>query len=178
MTAPQIITARELDLHFTNRFGQLGPEEWVTGHWSAGPVDRSLEHAIELVRSYHRDHAAKGWGGIGYHFAFTRGGVILCLRPTILKGAHVGGWNTGNIGSLFPGGYPPGSRPTMTTPQGDAFHWWLQHAHTRAMPRAHRTDRRVHRPYAGRRGHNDWPGHASNQCPGSFKPEILHGGNL
>jgi hypothetical protein len=176
MSKPRIVIP---DLRFQNVFGELGPEHWVTGHWTAGPVDDSLEEALTLCRAYHADHRAKGWGGIGYHFCFPRTQyAIICLRPTILKGAHVGSWNTGNVGAMFHGGYPPGSKPTMTTKQGEAFHWWLLNAHTRAMPAAHRTDRKMNKPSSGRRGHNDWPGHESNQCPGSYKREIIHGGNL
>jgi N-acetylmuramoyl-L-alanine amidase len=174
---PRIITAAEQGLKFQNLFGPLGPEHFVTGHWTAGPIDRNLSQAKMLVRAYHRAHAAKGWGGIGYHFCVTRGGVILCLRPLTLKGAHVGGFNTGNVGVMFHGGMP-GSRPTMTTPQGLAWHYLLRYAHTTRFPAAHRADRPLFRPHTQRRGHNDWAGHFTNACPGSYKREILHGGNL
>jgi hypothetical protein len=175
---PRIITAASQGLKFQDLFGPLGDEYYVTGHWTAGVWDKSLSHARSLCRSYHRSHAAKGWGGIGYHFCVTRGGLILCLRPTYLKGAHVGGHNSNNIGVMFHGGYPTKSRPTMTTPQGNAFHWLLRNAHTDRMPRAHRTDRPLYKPHTKRLGHNDWSGHGSNACPGSYKREILHGGNL
>ena len=178
MAAVHIITARELGLSFQNLFGELGPERFVTGHWTAGPIDDSLQHGIQLCKSYHASHRAKGWGGIGYHYSILRHThrgkpVILCLRPTVLKGAHVGMHNTSNIGVMFHGGAPGEIiRPSIT--QRQAFEWLLDHAHLRVMPRAHRTDRNLSN--AQRLGHNDWQGHESNQCPGNYKRLIRSGG--
>ncbi len=161
---PKIVTAKAQGLVFQNVFGPLGPERHVTIHYTAGPEDRDVEHAKELNRSYHREHKAKGWGGIGYHFNITRAGHILCLRPTSLKGAHVGGWNSGNVGVMFHG--TTGDKPTLA--QKETLAWLLRNAHTRRLPAAHRTDRPLRMPYCDRRGHNQWPGHTSNSCPGLF----------
>ena len=169
---PRIVTARAQGLAFANVFGDLGPELHVTGHHTAGPKDRNDEHAKQLIRSYHLAHRAKGWGGIGYHYCVTRKGTILCLRPTLLKGAHVGGHNTSNVGVVFHG--TTGDRPTRA--QARAFRWLLLNAHTSKMPAAHRTDRKINKPHATRRGHNDWAGHESNSCPGTHKHMILTGG--
>lgn len=168
----KVITAQSIGLHFQDLFGELGPEKHVTGHYTAGPKDRSNSHAIELCQSYHLAHKAKGWGGIGYHYCVTRVGDIIGLRPTILKGAHVGGWNTGNIGIMMHG--TTGDLPSQA--QAEALHWLLRNAHTSKLPRAHRTDRPIYKPFATRRGHNDWPGHTSNSCPGLFKPVYIKGG--
>lgn len=162
---PRIITAKEIGLTFQNLFGQLGPEQHVTIHYTAGPKDTGTEHAISLCRAYHREHKAKGWGGIGYHFCITRTGIILGLRPVILKGAHVGGWNTSNVGVMCHG--TTGDKPSKA--QFETLAWLLRNAHTRHMPRAHRTDRPLKRPFCDRRGHHDWPGHESNSCPGNFE---------
>lgn len=170
MRRPKIVTARQMGLQFANLFGQLGPERKVTGHHTAGPPDRSDAHAIQLCRSYHAAHRAKGWGGIGYSYCITRRGTILCLRPTILKGAHVGGANSQNVGVMFHG--TTGHKPTRA--QARAFLWLLRNAHTRAMPAAHRTDLSIRS--APRFGHNDWPGHRSNACPGTHKRMIRAGG--
>lgn len=166
---PRIVSAAQMGLAFQNLFGSLGPEHHVSCHHTAGPVDRSTDDAIRLVKSYHVAHRNKGWGGIGYHYCITRGGVILCLRPTYLKGAHVGGHNSNNIGVMVHG--TVGDR--MTRKQAEAYRWLLLNAHTKYLPRAHRTDRRLHKPHTDRRGHNDWPGHTWNQCPGTFKPQFL-----
>lgn len=166
---PRFITAREIGLRFDNRFGQLGPELYVTGHHTAGPKDRSLTDAIRLCKQYHAAHRAKGWGGIGYHFCIARGGQIIGLRPTTLKGCHVGGHNSGNLGVMFHG--TTGDKPTAE--QSISYRWLLANAHTRRVPSSHRTDRDLRR--AKRRGHNDWSGHTSNACPGTHKPLIIQG---
>jgi hypothetical protein len=169
-TAPPIVTAENIGLSFVNKFGQLGPEKFVTGHHTAGPKDTSVADAIRLDKQYHAQHAGQGWGGIGYHFNVARDGTLICLRPTILKGAHVGGWNSNNVGVMFHG--TTGDRPTDA--QRATYKWLLASAHTLAMPAAHRTDLDLRK--ATRRGHNDWPGHGSNACPGTHKPMILAGG--
>lgn len=161
--APRIVTGvvsvREL-------FGPLGPERYVTGHHTAGPKDVSLEHAIQLCKSYHAAHAAKGWGGIGYHFCIARTGELICLRPTYMKGAHVGGWNSNNLGVVCHGTL--GDRPTEA--QRRTFAWLVRNAHTAALPKAHRADRDLSR--VPRRGHNDWPDNPTS-CPGDHKPMFV-----
>lgn len=166
MATPKIITASRAGLTFRNVFGPLGPPRHVTVHHTAGPKDRDYSHALTLVRQYHRDHTNKGWGGIGYHYCITRTGTIICLRPISLKGAHVGGHNTNNVGVMFHG--TTGDRPTAA--QINSFRWLLSNAHTTKMPKAHRATRPLNKPYTQRYGHNDWSGHTSNACPGTFKP--------
>jgi hypothetical protein len=159
---PRIITARSIGLAFQNLFGELGPEENVTGHYSAGARARNWREGVARVRQFHADHKAKGWGGIGYHFVISDDGTLLCARPTILKGAHVGLHNTNNLGVNCPG--TTGDRPTAQ--QKATYQWLLANAHTEAMPKAHKTDRDLR--HAHLFGHRDWPGHESNACPGIF----------
>src|SRR5262245_8635763 len=160
--SPRIITARSIGLAFQNLFGELGPEENVTGHYSAGARARNFREGVARVRQFHADHKAKGWGGIGYHFVISDDGTLLCARPTILKGAHVGLHNTNNLGVNCPG--TTGDRPTAQ--QKATYQWLLANAHTEAMPKAHKTDRDLR--HAHLFGHRDWPGHESNACPGIF----------
>lgn len=160
----RVVSASALDLHFVDvGFGQLGREQKVTGHHSATPPDRSRAEAIAYVRRFHREHKAKGWGGLGYHYVIGRDGTIYGGRPVVMKGAHVGGENTGNVGVMCIG--TVGTKPTKR--QMRAFRWLLRNAHTRRMPRAHRTDRplKALRVY----GHNDFAAHRSNQCPATHK---------
>lgn len=147
-----------------SKFGALGPEQYVTGHHTAGPKDTSLAHAISLCKSYNVAHARQGWGGIGYHFCIARTGELICLRPTYMKGAHVGGWNSNNVGVVCHG--TTGDKPTAA--QERTYKWLIQNAHTSALPKAHRTDLPLTR--AKRYGHNDWSGHETNACPGTHKP--------
>lgn len=153
-------------------FGGLGPELYVSGHHSAGPKDSSRAGALQLCRQYDTQHASQGWGGIGYHYCLPRSGGIILLRPVTQKGAHVGGYNSNNIGVLCHG--TTGDRPTPE--QQKAFKFLLANAHTKKFPKSHRTDRDLRK--AVLRGHNDWPGHTSNACPGTHKQLYLSGGKL
>ncbi len=159
---PRIITARSIGLAFQNLFGELGPEHNVTGHYSAGARARDWREGVARARSFHEFHREKGWGGIGYHFVIADDGALICARPTILKGAHVGGHNTENLGVNCPG--TVGDRPTLH--QRATYQWLLEYAHTAALPKAHRTDRNL--GDARLRGHRDWADHHSNACPGLF----------
>ena len=167
---PRIITARSIGLAFQNLFGQLGPERFVTGHYSAGARARTWQDGVARARSFHAFHRdTQGWGGCGYHFIIADDGALICARPTILKGAHTGGWNTSNLGVNCPG--TTGDRPT---PQQKAtYQWLLANAHTDAMPKAHRTD--VDLRNATFKGHKLWDGHETNGCPGRFLPMFLAG---
>jgi len=167
---PRIVSAAQLKLGFQNLFGPLGRPSIVTGHYTAGPVDSSDDHAIKLCRSYHAAHKAKGWGGEGYHYCITRRGTILCLRPIALKGAHTGKHNTSNVGVMMHG--TTGDKPSQA--QRESYWWLLHNAHTPKLPPAHRSPTSL--ANCARKGHNSWPGHESNGCPGAFKPMYLQGG--
>jgi len=159
---PKIITARSIGLAFQNLFGDLGPETNVTGHHSAGARARDWRVGVERAKQFHADHKAKGWGGIGYHYVISDDGALICARPTILKGTHVGMHNSSNIGVNCPG--TVGDRPTAQ--QRSTYQWLLVNAHTAAVPKAHRTDRDLRQ--ARLWGHHDWQGHETNLCPGTF----------
>jgi hypothetical protein len=160
--APRIITARSIGLAFQNLFGELGPENHVTGHYSAGARAKNWREGVERAKSFHEFHKSKGWGGVGYHLIIADDGAIICARPTILKGAHTGLHNTTNLGVNCPG--TTGERPTPQ--QRATYQWLLANAHTERMPKAHRAD--VDLRQAKLHGHRDWSGHESNPCPGRF----------
>ena len=168
MAKPQLITANELGLAFANLFGSLGPEFHVTGHYSAGARAKNPSQAKALTKSFHTDHKNKGWGGIAYHYLIADDGTLVGARPTILKGAHVGGHNSNNIGIVMPG--TSGDHPTPA--QRRTYRWLLKNAHTRKLPRAHRTDRNLR--LATLWVHNGWPGQATS-CPGGFQHMFLKG---
>jgi N-acetylmuramoyl-L-alanine amidase len=165
---PRMITARRLELAFANLFGELGPEFFVTGHYSAGQRAMNAAEGVARVRAFHADHKAKGWGGIGYHYVIPDDGALICARPTRLKGAHTALHNSNNIGVNMPG--TTGDRPT--TAQRDTYRWLLDNAHTAEMPAPHRTDRDLRT--AKRRGHHQWPDNAT-LCPGDFLHMYLKG---
>ncbi|MGH2761429.1 MAG: peptidoglycan recognition protein family protein [Thermoleophilaceae bacterium] len=168
---PKIVTAAMQAIRPSAIFGGLGTPHYVTGHHTAGATDQSDDHAIALNRSYDDYHRSQGWGGIGYHYCLARSGAILCLRPIVQKGAHVGNHNSNNVGVMCHG--TTGDRPTDA--QQRSLRWLLDNAHTAAMPAAHRSPVRL--SGLPRRGHNDWSGHEWNACPATHKPMYLEGGH-
>ena len=64
-------------------------------HHTVTPADIDPAR-IRGIQAYHMD--SRGWCDIGYHFLITRDGTIYEGRPLDLRGAHVGGHNTGNVG--------------------------------------------------------------------------------
>lgn len=164
---PRIITAHSMGLAFQQLFGQLGPERHVTGHYSAGARARNAQEGIRRAKDFHAFHKnpkpqGRGWGGLAYHYIIADDGTLICGRPTIMKGAHTGAANSSNIGVNCPG--TTGDKPTAA--QKTTYQWLLANAHTAAMPKPHRTD--VDLRQASLHGHNQWPGHGSNGCPGLF----------
>jgi hypothetical protein len=168
VTQPRIITARRLGLRFADLFGDLGPEFHVTGHYSAGPRAKDASEGVARVRTFHEEHRQKGWGGIAYHYVIPDDGTLICARPTRLKGAHTALHNSNNIGVNMPA--TRGDHPTPA--QRDTYRWLLDHAHTSALPAAHRTDRNLRK--AKRWGHREWPDNAT-ECPGDFLHMYLKG---
>jgi hypothetical protein len=151
-----------------NQLALMGPERSVVGHYSAGARAADVTAGIERALSFHREHLARGWAGIGYHYLIPDDGAIICCRPTSYTGAHVPRNNGGRIGVNMPGAV--GDRPTMR--QARALGWLLRNAHTMAMPRAHRTDRNL-LPLP-RFGHKDL---MATSCPGLFHGMYLRGGD-
>jgi len=65
-----------------------------TIHITASNPDATLED----IRAMHK---ARGFSDVGYHFLVDREGNILKGRPESLTGAHVAGFNSGNIGISY-----------------------------------------------------------------------------
>jgi len=58
---------------------------------------------IRAIQKYHQDE--RGWCDIGYHFLIDKEGVIYEGRPLWAVGAHIKGYNKGNIGISLIGNY-------------------------------------------------------------------------
>jgi hypothetical protein len=139
-------------------FGKLGDVDVVTIHHSAGPRAPTKQRCQELNRAYQIQHIRQGWGDIGYHFCMDDLGRFYRLRPKDAKGAHVGSYNTGNIGIMLHGNYQNGLNE-INTAQRESFRWLFQGGFYKLFGE----------PEAGIhlvRGHQEWPGHTSNACPG------------
>lgn len=139
-----------------NDFGPLGEIFAITFHHSAGPRARTKQQAIELHRAYQLAHMNKGWGDIGYHWSMDNHGRFYRLRPVAYKGAHVGGHNTGNVGIMLHGNYV---HDELSRDQRDSLRWLFQGGFLKLTGEPERGIALV-------RGHQEWPGHASNACPG------------
>jgi hypothetical protein len=147
----------------TNNYGPLGDVDAVTIHHSAGPRAPSKAKAQALHKAYQRLHiqefgtANHSRGDIGYHFAMDDLGRMYRLRPHANKGTHVGGWNTGNVGIMLHGNYV---HDELTDAQNESLKWLFRGGFYALFGE----------PEAGIhivRGHQEWPGHNTNACPGT-----------
>lgn len=78
---------------------EVRPINSIVIHCSASGDDYDLP--LDSVR---KDHLAKGWLDVGYHYYITRDGVVHKARPLIKRGAHVRGHNEHSIGICYEGG--------------------------------------------------------------------------
>jgi hypothetical protein len=148
----------------TSRLARNTAVHTTVGHHSAGPVDRSDREAIELCKRWHAMHRnERGWAGIGYHVCIARSGTIILLRPGWAKGAGVEGHNTGTFHVMFNGDF----RSDRPSPEQIASYRWF-------MAHGHEIDG-IPRQGARRLGHKDFPGHESNECPGTHLHPIVKG---
>jgi len=125
----------------------LGPIRFLTIHCAATPEGRDV--AAETISSW---DTAK-FGQVSYHYVIELDGSVHATLPDTLKGAHVGGRNTGNLGVCYVGGVDKAGRPkdTRTPAQTMAL---------RALVAAYR----ARFPDLVVRGHRDWPG-VAKACP-------------
>ena len=118
-------------------------------HCSATRADRSY-----TVDDCRRDHLARGFANIGYHYYITRDGVVHAGRSLHQEGAHVRGFNKYSIGICYEGGIDPatGRAADTRTPQQK---WCMEQLLQRL-----KTDY----PAARIVGHNDL--NPRKECPG------------
>ena len=92
----------------------------MTFHHAAGFTATTYAEGIAQVKAIQDFHQnGRGWSDIGYQFVVDRGGRVYQGRPfldgsttlneipALSLGAHVGGFNTGNIGICLLGCYHP-----------------------------------------------------------------------
>lgn len=140
-----------------DKFGPLGEIYAFTFHHSAGPRARNKERCQELNLAYQIAHQNKGWGDIAYHFCMDDHGRIYRLRDIDYKGAHVGGWNTGNVGFMIHGNY---MHDQLNDAQKESIKWIFQGGLLVLTGEREAGFKLV-------RGHQEWNGHNSNACPGT-----------
>lgn len=158
---PRLITARQLGLTFQDVFGSTGPITRVFGHYTAGPRAKDATDLTRIARQVHAQHRAQGWGGCSYTVMVADDGTIALLNPPTRKAAGVAGHNTGSVHVNCPG--TTGDKPTRA--QEASMRWYVANAHTRRVPRAHRSPVDLRRAHG--LVHSD---RNATECPGDFTP--------
>jgi len=125
----------------------LGPIRFLTIHCAATPEGRDVAPG-EIAKW----DLAK-FGQESYHHIITLDGVAHRRLGDTVKGAHVGGANTGNVGICYVGGVDRAMKAKDTrTPSQKATLARLVNEYRRAYPGIIV------------RGHNEWPG-VAKACP-------------
>lgn len=89
---------------------------FIVVHCSATRSDR--DYPVEQLL---RDHKARGFRTVGYHFYIRRSGTVTQHRRLLEVGAHARGYNRCSIGVCYEGGLSPDGRPADTrTPEQKA----------------------------------------------------------
>ena len=107
-------------------------------HCSATRCDRDYT-AEQLLR----DHKARGFRTVGYHFYIRRSGVVTRHRGLLEVGAHARGFNRCSISVCYEGGLDERGKPTDTrTPEQKAalleLLWKLRRLFPAALVVGHR----------------------------------------
>lgn len=124
------------------------PIKAITVHCSA--TSPAVNVTASMIDRWHR---AKGWLKIGYHYVIRRDGVIDKGREDTEVGAHVEGFNTGNLGICMAGGVDDKGVPAQNFTD-DQYH-------TLAILLQ---DLKKKHPNAEIKGHRDWP-NVKKACP-------------
>ena len=147
------IIANEHRLLSSREDGQLmqGPDSvrFLVLHCSATRSDR--DYPVEQLL---RDHRARGFRTVGYHFYLRRDGTLTQHRHLLEVGAHARPYNRCSIGICYEGGLDPQGRPadTRTPVQRERLRQLL--AVLRELF-----------PHARIVGHRDLPGATPKSCP-------------
>ena len=119
-------------------------------HCSASRCDQ--DYSVEQLR---RDHKARGFYDIGYHFYIRKDGTMTQHRKLLEVGAHARPYNRCSIGICYEGGLNEKGRAcnTMTAEQ-----------ETRLVDLFRNL--KILFPKAKILGHRDLPGTTPKECPG------------
>lgn len=81
------------------------------------------ENSSYSVEQLRKDHLARGFRGIGYHYYITRDGTVYNTRPIECVGAHTKGHNSHSLGICLEGGLDIDGIPkdTRTSAQRSAL---------------------------------------------------------
>lgn len=156
-TPPGMLTRAQWGARNTGSCGAIHSPRFLTIHHTATPNNDSLTPAARMrqMQAYHID--VRGWCDFGYHYTVGIDGRLYQGRVSPDRsGAHVGDWNSNNIGVSVVGNFTSFAPRQSQLDAVEAVSRWIVERYN--MPR---TRDRI-------RGHRDWPGHTSNACPGAL----------
>ena len=112
---------------------------------------RNQDYSVEQLR---RDHKARGFYGIGYHFYIRKDGTMTQHRKLLEVGAHARPYNRCSIGICYEGGLDEQGKPcnTLNSLQFERIKELLV-VLKRLFPKAEIV------------GHRDLPGTSPKECP-------------
>lgn len=144
----EVLTERQL-LTQTEDGPVMREVKYLVVHCSATRCNRDYT-AEQLLR----DHKARGFRTVGYHFYIRRSGVITQHRRLLEVGAHCRPWNRCSIGICYEGGLDAEGHPADTrTPEQYEQLMLLLMKLKKLFPEAQI------------RGHRDMPGSIPKACP-------------
>ena len=123
--------------------------KYLVLHCSASRCNQ--DYSVELLR---RDHKARGFYDIGYHFYIRKDGKKTQHRMLLEVGAHCIPYNRCSIGICYEGGLDEHGKPanTLTKEQEERITDLLFNLH-KLFPKAKIV------------GHRDLPGASPKECP-------------
>lgn len=123
--------------------------KYLVLHCSASRCNQ--DYSVELLR---RDHKARGFYDIGYHFYIRKDGKKTQHRMLLEVGAHCIPYNRCSIGICYEGGLDEDGKPgnTLTKEQEERITDLLINLH-KLFPKAKIV------------GHRDLPGASPKECP-------------
>lgn len=123
--------------------------KYLVLHCSASRCNQ--DYSVELL---HRDHKARGFYDIGYHFYIRKDGKKTQHRMLLEVGAHCIPYNRCSIGICYEGGLDEDDKPanTLTKEQEERITDLLINLH-KLFPKAKIV------------GHRDLPGASPKECP-------------
>ena len=151
LSGDEVLSERDLlTKHEAGLFmNDVASVRWLVVHCSATREDR--DYTVEQML---RDHKARGFRTIGYHFYIRKNGEVTQHRHLLEVGAHCKPYNRCSIGICYEGGLDDHNRPADTrTPQQRSQLLNL-------LFRLHRLF-----PKALIRGHCEMPGATAKACP-------------
>ncbi len=153
-----VVTRAQWGARSTGTCGSSHSPRYLTVHHTATPNNDSLTPAARMrqMQAYHID--VNGWCDLGYHFVVGIDGRVYEGRPHAQTGAHVGNYNTNNLGVSVVGTFID-FQPRQSQLDGlTDIARWLVDRYGIAKNRS------------AILGHKEWPGHGSNSCPGLLLP--------